>query len=281
MTEAALAASPAPEPISIFLGTPAYNGVSCRYLESVLDTAIVLRDMGVRLVVGTVPGVSLVNEARDLIGDAFLSSGCTFLMMVDNDIGWRPELVVHMLQRLVHDPDAHFLIAAPPLRTYDLDAAIEYARAHPEDAEAARMAKKFAVRLCDDDLATGRLRIDRAGFAQIKHGGLAVSMMRRTVFERIAETTPHLACTLRNERLGHAYFMPEIFDGLLCGEDISFCRRWAKTGGKFLLRIDAALTHDGPHCFYGNLADLALGPKRDAPLVTADAAPSPTPDAAA
>lgn len=248
----------------VFLGTPAYSGVSCRYLESLIETRDAMTSAGIELILNCIPGCPLVHEARDTIVANFEDSGADVLWMVDNDIGWATQTAMAMLQRVATDPDAPFVVAAPPMRLYQLEAMANALRRNPQIAAPERFANRFAVQLLEGE---SRLAVDRFGFAPISHSTLQFSMMRREVFAAIRKSDPTIACTTRGGKKGHSYFLPAIMDGHLNGEDMSFCKRWQKTDGGMLLFLDAPFIHAGPHEFYGNIGDLVLERAQEQPPI--------------
>jgi len=235
------------EPTVLMIGTPAYGGLTPRYVLSLIETRAKFRDLGIFNYVKFIAGIALVSYARNELASAFLASDAQKLLMIDSDIGWMVETVLRLLERGKKSP---FVAAAPPHRRVNRDLIAQAAVQGKRDP--GRFGLDYAVRLTDAERQRGRARTDD-GFIKVAAVGTAFQLLDRSVFERIRVATPELAYTSPEGTAAHAYFDPFVRDGQSLGEDGAFCQRWADVGGEIELLLEAEMTHEGPVAITGSL----------------------------
>lgn len=226
---------------SIFIGMPCYGGIQPSCFHAIVALLAALRAKGISAFVGT-RADPILHEGRNRLAQAYVASSYTHLLMVDSDVGFKPETVFAMLDR-----DVDFAAGAVPMRSYDwpkIERAVALGRDHPE-----RFGTRFAVVLEEEPLAG-------ASWWPVARVGGAFMLLTRRVFEKVAEGTPHLAWTDKQGKQKHNYFDTEIVNGEPWSEDFAFCNRWRKAGGVIWLYADATFTHEGPRIFDGNLGEL-------------------------
>ena len=230
--------------------SPGYSGFSAQYVDALLRLRRICAEREIPFLWSGIQHLADIVSVRNEIARIFQESDFTHLLMVDGDIGYEPDDVTKMLDR-----DVDFAVAAPPLRSLRLDLAMRAAVAGDKGAE--HKAARFFVTPLAADLASGRLNLDDRGFARIESIGGAFMLLRRAVFERLAEAHPELGYKSVEGRPAVSYFEGGIVDGVRLGEDRMFCRRWRQTGGDIHLLANASMTHTGPFTFGGNFARFA------------------------
>jgi hypothetical protein len=75
---------------SIFIGAPMYGG-NCAglFAKSVTDLGMMCARYGIEIRFYYLFNESLVQRARNYVVDEFMRSGCTHLMFIDADIGFK------------------------------------------------------------------------------------------------------------------------------------------------------------------------------------------------
>ena len=84
---------------------------------------------------------------------------------------------------------------------------------------------------------------------KVDYAGTGFMLIKREVFEKIEEATPHLA----HEEIDgptHAFFDTSIEEGVYLSEDYFFCKRWSEIGGDIWMDPTVKLKHHGT-CAYG------------------------------
>jgi hypothetical protein len=234
----------APSGVSLRIISPGYAGFQGPYIDSLLRLRKLCAEREIPFHWSCVEHRADIVAVRNFIGHTFMQCGFSHLLMPDSDIGYDPADVMKML-----DLDVPFAAAAPPGKALRLD---RYAVAVKEgQSEPERFLAKFYVDPLPEDVKRGRLSIDEQGFVKVAGVGGAFMLVKRVVFETIAERHPELHTTK-----GVGYFERLPVDGDVLSEDKSFCRRWRASGGDIVLLANASMTHSGPYTFSGNLSKL-------------------------
>ncbi len=201
------------EPI-LFVGTPVRDGtVHVRYMQGLLRTVVAFNG---RIQVSTHLGNSLCR-ARDELTSEFLDSKATHAIFVDSDIEWGPENV----QKLI-DSGKDFISGCYSKR-----------KLPPEIP-----AKLLGTR-DEKDPNIWEAEWVPAGFL----------MITRLVAERM--TGAYHKLRYNTDRGNFCGIWAELFEPgcNVDSEDVSFCRRWSRIGGKIWLHQGVHLPHHGSHCF--------------------------------
>jgi hypothetical protein len=199
----------------LFIGTPAYNGVSASHERMIAKLRKKLGVRGTKWAHLVVPGCSFLPHARNVIAAGFLKSGCDAAFLVDSDISVDPDVVFRMLES-GHD----YVSAAWTVRN---------------SARPTRCALELDPRVA----------VGSTGCIEVRRAGVACTLIRRTVVEKIIEAEPALVYDDRNGETYWNVFGSFIEGRELLHEDSSFSRRWTMTGGKQYVLIDADVEHNG------------------------------------
>ena len=225
--------------VKLFIATPAFgHQVTTNYANSLLKFVSTSHPrLAVSSAVHLQSGMALVTQARNNCVAYFLNSDCTHFLFIDADIGFEPEAIYRLIER-----DVPLCLTPYPVKGYGKDNQLQ-----------------FIVHFPDKD----NVRIDKDGFAEIMAGPTGFMMIKREVFEKLAEKYPERK-TVNKQLVGnkvetmekgwYTFFEtaqdPE--NGYL-GEDIAFCRLWTNIGGKIYADTQTPLTHFGSHAFHGSL----------------------------
>lgn len=225
--------------IKLFIATPAFgHQVTTNYANSLLKFVSTSHPtLAVSSAVHMQSGMALVTQARNNCVSYFLNSGCTHFLFIDADIGFEPEAIYRLIEK-----DVPLCLTPYPVKGYGKDYQLQ-----------------FIVHFPDKD----NVRIDKGGFTEITAGPTGFMMIKREVFEKLAEKYPERK-TVNKQLVGnkvetmekgwYTFFEtaqdPE--NGYL-GEDIAFCRLWTNIGGKIYADTQTPLTHFGSHAFHGSL----------------------------
>ena len=225
--------------IKLFIATPAFgHQVTTNYANSLLKFVSTPHPtLAVSSAIHMQSGMALVTQARNKCVAYFLNSECTHFLFIDADIGFEPEAIYRLIEK-----DVPLALTPYPVKGYGKDHQLQ-----------------FIVHFPDKD----NVRIDKGGFTEITAGPTGFMMIKREVFEKLAEKYPERK-TVNKQLVGnkvetmekgwYTFFEtaqdPE--NGYL-GEDIAFCRLWTNIGGKIYADTQTPLTHFGSHAFHGSL----------------------------
>ena len=225
--------------VKLFIATPAFgHQVTTNYANSLLKFVSTSHPrLAVSSAIHMQSGMALVTQARNNCVAYFLNSDCTHFLFIDADIGFEPEAIYRLIER-----DVPLCLTPYPVKGYGKDHQLQ-----------------FIVHFPDKD----NVRIDKDGFTEITAGPTGFMMIKREVFEKLAEKYPERK-TVNKQLVGnkvetmekgwYTFFEtaqdPE--NGYL-GEDIAFCRLWTNIGGKIYADTQTPLTHFGSHAFHGSL----------------------------
>jgi len=225
--------------IKLFIATPAFgHQVTTNYANSLLKFVSTAHPrLAVSSAIHMQSGMALVTQARNNCVSYFLNSECTHFLFIDADIGFEPEAIYRLIEK-----DVPLCLTPYPVKGYGKDHQLQ-----------------FIVHFPDKD----NVRIQKDGFTEITAGPTGFMLIKREVFEKLAEKYPERK-TVNKQLVGnkvetmekgwYTFFEtaqdPE--NGYL-GEDISFCRLWTNIGGKIYADTQTPLTHFGSHAFHGSL----------------------------
>jgi hypothetical protein len=225
--------------VKLFIATPAFgHQVTTNYANSLLKFVSTSHPrLAVSSAVHMQSGMALVTQARNNCVAYFLNSDCTHFLFIDADIGFEPEAIFRLIEK-----DVPLALTPYPVKGYGKDHQLQ-----------------FIVHFPDKN----NVKIDKDGFAEIVAGPTGFMMIKREVFEKLAEKYPERK-TVNKQLVGnkvetmekgwYTFFEtaqdPE--NGYL-GEDIAFCRLWTNIGGKIYADTQTPLTHFGSHAFHGSL----------------------------
>jgi hypothetical protein len=260
-----MTAAPPPVPVRLLVATPLYDGAQADYLRSVVGLAGAAERAGAACSFAWLSNNAVIDRARNVLVAAFLQSDATHLVFIDGDIGFVPEDLLALVQRMTAD-DRLAVVGAPyPKRRINWSlvasaAAKGLAAGHPGELE--RFSGLFALEPVDP---AGEFRLDEP--IELVRTGTGLMVIRRDVIETLCAGHPELRYVadqldresgLAGEHLT-ALFQP-MFDpesGHLLSDDYAFCHRVRAAGFRIFAAPWMRTSHTGPARFAGALADLA------------------------
>jgi len=260
-----MSAAPAFVDMRLMVATPFYDGAQADYLRSVVGLTGAAARAGVGCAFAWLSNNAVIDRARNVLAAAFLQSDATHLVFIDGDIGFVPEDLLDLVQRMAAD-DRLAVIGAPcPKRRINWSlvasaAAKGLAAGNPGELE--RFSGLFAV----EPLETkGEFRLDAP--IELLRVGTGLMVIRRDVIEARCAAHPELryAADQLDRESGlagdtlTALFMPLIdpVSGHLLSDDYAFCHRVRAAGFRIWLAPWMRTSHTGPARFAGALADFA------------------------
>ncbi len=182
------------------------------------------REWGLDWSLDTLVNESLIPRGRNaLVARALMNPLATHLFFLDADIGFEPENILTLLSE-----DVDVIGGGYPKKSLPIDYVVNPATSGDADENK----------------------------AEVERIGTGFLLLKRAVFERIAEAMPELKyrddCGLDasiNDHL-YAFFEAGLFGhGVFMSEDWLFCNRWRQIGGKIFISKRFALTHVGSFSF--------------------------------
>ena len=207
---------------SVFFGVPFYRNPRCTPFVSSLTGAIELfKAHGYEVHAGVVTGDSFVQRARNRLVKQFMDSGCDILLFLDDDMSWKPEDAL----RLIQMPDD---IVAGNYRQKVEPETIVYPDCIIKDEKGLPIVRQ------DGCLEAWGIPL---GFAKIS----------RLVIEKLIEGYPDQMYRGKKDGIDHDIhydlFPQGVHNKRWYGEDYSFCRLWRNIGGKIWVMPDLDITH--------------------------------------
>lgn len=208
-----------PEKVKIYIGTPCYTGaVKVGYHVSILKTIELCRQLDIDLSFDIPMGDGDVGHSRNAIVSRFLKTDFTHLMFIDDDVVWPEQAIIRLLE-----VDRDIVGGAYPKK---IDGPVTYPVIDP-----------FGP-------------MDEHGCQEVRGLGAGFLMIRREVFEKMAEVHQDLHYQEDGEDLVD-YFVSRIIQNRRASEDVGFCLMAEAAGFKIWLRQDFPLGHVGIKAWSG------------------------------
>jgi hypothetical protein len=255
--------------MKIMIATPAYGG---QVTTTYCDTLLSLKDHfsekhpQVRFQ-HKFMSLSILSFMRNLYASMVMQDGSyTHLLFIDADMGFAPSLIERMIAA-----DKPVVGAIYPHRRLELETFYALANEIADPAVARLVAMEYvgagSVELVDGASGNGEPRsasdlVIDGPCIRVRDVGAGILLIKREVFERIKDRYPELWC----ERIENTYaklglekgvlqcFEPMADEnGLYCGEDTAFCRRWGEgCRGEIWAVVTETIAHVGSEKFVGN-----------------------------
>jgi hypothetical protein len=251
----------------IYILTPCFGSVCfVNYIECLMKTKELCRELGIRLEVLFCKSDSLVTRARNnLIAKAMSDPEMTHILFIDNDITWVPTDILKLLIA-----DKSIIGGIYPLKKYNLDKLIP-TEEHPNQVQDMINVKnnshlheindKDAIEMnlltYNVNYNTKEVKI-KNNLTQVKHVATGFMMMQRNVIEKMIKSysstkyTDDINFLIPEEnKYAYALFDCGVVDDHYLSEDWMFCNRWTLLEGEIWIDVSINLTHTGIHDFKG------------------------------
>ena len=230
--------------VHIHFGIPCYGGqITEPCFTSFLRFILMASRTGLQWSLDTMVNESLVTRARNnLMAKMMTNTAATHFMFIDADIRFQPEAIFMMLAQ-----DKDVIGGLYPKKALPVQYVINV---------------KPGTQIIND-------------IFEVDTMGTGFMMFKRHVYEKLCEAHPETKY-VDDVGLGKQYepTMFSIFDteiderGHYLSEDWTFCRRWAKLGGKIYAHAKVLLNHSGHYEFAGDLSVLTGQKQADLPDIT-------------
>lgn len=230
---------------TVFIGTPMYGGTATGiYTVSMVELPAVFLRNRVDLLYAFW-NEALVPNARNVLTQQFLESPATHLMWIDADIGFDATDIISML---IADKD--IVCGIYPKREIDWARVSEAVRAGVPPDGLSDYAGSFVLKPLDG--SGGAEDADPDGLFEIEAGGTGFMLIKRAVFEALAEdAAEYLSDYLPGRKAIKEFYSTAIEPGLgrLIAEDFNFCRQARSHGFKIYAAPWVRLRHAGTYVF--------------------------------
>jgi hypothetical protein len=227
--------------IKLMIATPMYGGqctAHFAYYNIELAKLAVQYNLTIRHEFITTE--SLITRGRNGLANIFLDSGFTHMLFIDADISFDPKDVFKMLSH-----NKLIVCGGYPIKGIDWNS-IETAVKNNVPAD---KLQQYASPLVYNKLPG---QLSRNGLIEVSEAGTGFMMIKREVYERLADKVPSYISNQYGANAGVSikeFFSTSINNGVLLSEDYHFCKLWRKYGGKIFVDTTVKLHHIGPYVF--------------------------------
>ena len=240
-------------PPKLFIATPMYGGLcSGLYTMGMISASNVLNGAGISFSYNHLMNESLITRARNLLVHNFLSTACTHVMFIDADIGFQAQDIVSMLAA-----DKDIICGIYPKKEINWPLIETAVKRGVPSAYLESFSGSFVVNLAD---SAQEERFDPLKPLKIDNGGTGFMLIKREVFEVLAESVPRYTHDSQRPgeiderpRLIHEFFATSIDEqsNRLLSEDYHFCALARKHGFTIWAAPWTQLVHCGTYVFNG------------------------------
>lgn len=258
--------APPSAPVRLMIATPLYGGAEGDYLRSVVGLAGAAERAGVPCAFAWLSNNPVIDRARNVLAATFLQSDATHLVFVDADVGFVPEELLGLVQRMAGDHALSVVGAPYPKRRINWNLVASAAAKGLGDGNPAALEKFSGVFPLELLEPAANFALDQP--IELKHAGTGLMVIRRDVIETLCARHPELAYAAdaldRESGLTAAtltaLFQPLIDPetGHMLSDDYAFCHRVRAAGYRIWLAPWMRTSHTGPARFAATFADLAL-----------------------
>ena len=251
----------------VYILTPCFGSVCfVNYIECLMKTQELCRELGIRLEVLFCKSDSLVTRARNnLIAKAMSDPDMTHVLFIDNDITWVPTDILKLLIA-----DKPIVGGIYPFKKYNFDKLLptEDKKNQVQDmidvknnSHLHEINDKDAVEM---NLLTYNVNYNskevkiKNNLTHVKHVATGFMMIQRNVLEKMTKSYSSTKYTddinfLNPDENKYAYALFDcgVVDDHYLSEDWMFCNRWTLINGEIWIDISINLTHTGIHDFKG------------------------------
>lgn len=217
---------------NVYISTPCYTGkVDINYHTSMLMTMKYLGENRIQHMFNYAVSTG-VDAARSKHATEFLTTECTHLMMIDDDMAWAPDLIARLISE---DVD---IIGVPYRRK--IVHPVSFTARHSFDIDY-KQSRPYLVKV--DGISCG------------------MTLVKRSVIEKLAPKAPKIrynkegpdvSMIFRHEFVDDEYLESKTY----MSEDYKFCRDAREAGFEIWAYVDEEVAHMGTVAFRGKYADM-------------------------
>jgi hypothetical protein len=223
---------------SVFIASPVARNPVRQYTIALLDTMLLLQQLGIKARLQWTIGNSNLPRARNELVAEFLASDCTDMLFIDDDMGWKAKDVVRLLAS-----EQDFIGGVGRKKDQNSD-------------------DRAAESWCCRPLSDGTVVQDDLGAIEVRGVGTGFVKISRSVFDRIIGAYPELKRP-GLKSMPHAvrdqfyrFFAFQDDEGQQLSEDLALCEMWRGLGGTVWADPTIELVHVGEREFTGTFAVL-------------------------
>jgi hypothetical protein len=238
---------------TVMIATPMYGGMCTgQFMVGVIQTIAKLQTAGIQTYFVQLGNESLITRARNELTRIFLEHNLEYLMFIDSDIGFDGEAILSLIKA-----DKDIACGIYPKKEVDwvaVERAAKEGKTNLQDYSGS-----FALNF---DATIGQeLNADATGCVEVRHGATGFMLIKRHVFEQLADKVPTYRPSTIKDVNGN-YLKPETKEffatsidesGCLLSEDYHFCEIWRKHGGKIHANPSIKLEHVGTYIYSGDI----------------------------
>ena len=218
----------------VLFATPCLSAqVDLDYFHSYLHTSVALSQNRIEHSVLFQAGICFIDHARNVLCDSFLRNypQATDLFFIDDDIGWRSESVLRLLN---HEED--IVGGVYPLKQDPIG--------FPIALESLQGSNEF---------------IEQNGLLEASFLPTGFMRLKRSAVELMAEDQPTYPYRRADGGVDQIrnIFHTGYLDGERWGEDVDFANRWRAKGGRMWVDPQITLSHLGRKRWTASFADAA------------------------
>lgn len=239
----------------VFIATPMYGGMCAGYYtQSLISLVGTLGVSGYASACSFLFNESLITRARNLLAHNFLKSDFTHLFFIDADIRFNANEVPMMI-----DADVPVICGIYPKKEINWHTVKQAIDSGVEGHALSQHTGSFVVNLKN---YTGDVVVAGDKPAEIWNGGTGFMLIKREVFEQLADKVPHYSNDVvdvaGNMQMGAdiaEFFTTSIEEGTrrLLSEDYHFCQLCRQHDIKIYAAPWVNLGHLGSYLFDGKL----------------------------
>lgn len=243
--------------IKVFIATPMYGGqCTGHYTQSLLLMQAVFAQKGIEAALSFVFNESLISRARNSLAHQFLKTDCTHLLFIDSDLRFDGHGVARLFEA-----DKDVICGIYPKKEINWHSVTAAVKDDTPPDQLKFHTGSWVVNLMNYN---GNITVPVNEPFEIWAGGTGMMLIKREVFEKLAEVTPQyandmtdLAGNMKDKERIYNFFDISIEPGTerLLSEDFHFCREWREIGGKIWCAPWLVCGHVGSYIFEGQLTE--------------------------
>jgi len=249
---------------SIFVGSPMFGGQCAGlFAKATTDLGMMCAKYGIDIRFYYLFNESLVQRARNYVVDEFLRSGCTHLMFIDSDIGFKAKDVLSLLAIQTSEPEKYDVITGPyPKKTIAWEKEKKAVKAGVADDNPFVLDYYAADYVFNPVQTTKSFRVDTP--VEVAEAGTGFMLIPRSTFEKYEAAYPqykYLPDHVRTENFDGTREIMAYFDCAIdpvsrryLSEDYFFCHNARKVEMKIWMCPWMELQHVGSYIFKGSMA---------------------------